>query len=289
MSKHALQLAPLLQKTKSLLLNNNFDSTESTNLDSSAAENYKTNDNITPAEQQTTTTTTTTTTKKSNLANRRFQIAQLVDTHSKFEYAKVFVITSTLLSAGFGANPIPFIDAPLLVATQFTLITSLCGVYGLPNASTYYGLFKYVLAAPLLGLVGADLLKLIPGVGTVVGGVVDVVICATLTLSLGIAVVKICEIAINERNARAYGVGQGRPEFKLDARVGAVFKEVYTTSKDAIKGMLTSGSLSKEGLVGLMQQSVPEDDKAFLFDETDDQDQNQENGVGIKKKKTVAV
>ncbi|KAJ3377705.1 hypothetical protein HDU84_008306 [Entophlyctis sp. JEL0112] len=254
------QVLPLIGKTRQLLLSRDPTLT-SASINNSNSKPIKSDDSADskdiPADAPNPTTVAASShAAASVLANRRFQIAQLVDTSPKFEYAKIFVITSTLLSAGFGANPIPFIDAPLLVATQFTLITSVCSVYGLPNTSTYYGLFKYVLAAPLLGLMGADILKLIPGVGTVVGGVVDVVICATLTLSLGIAVVKICENAIRARNACNAGVAQPRPQFRLDSQVGVVFKEVYSDSKDAVRAMLKTGSLTKDGLLAMMQAAV---------------------------------
>ncbi|KAI8612033.1 hypothetical protein BC830DRAFT_605115 [Chytriomyces sp. MP71] len=83
---------------------------------------------------------------------RRYQIAQLIDSAIKFEYAKTFIITTTLISTGLGASPIPFADAPLLVATQLTLVNSVCSVYGVQNASTYWGLFKNVMATPIVGL-----------------------------------------------------------------------------------------------------------------------------------------
>ncbi|KAJ3259245.1 hypothetical protein HDU77_001939 [Chytriomyces hyalinus] len=206
-----------------------------------------------PAFEQTLHTKCKSLLSKTPQATRRYQIAQLIDTVTKFEYAKTFVITTTLISTGIGANPLPFVDAPILVATQLALVNSICSVYGFENASTYWGLFKNVMATPFVGLMGADLLKMIPGVGTVVGGVVDVVICATMTLSLGIATVRMCDDLLLARNQVGAGLGVGRPLFKIDAAVGAVFKEVYNSTKEAIRGLLKSGNLSKENLMGMMQ------------------------------------
>ncbi|KAJ3011892.1 UNVERIFIED_CONTAM: hypothetical protein HDU68_001474 [Siphonaria sp. JEL0065] len=263
-------LLPLVHTTRKLLLahpatNTNSNSASSNDapvgsVEASASNNAAATDNTDNDVQQNNgntsnnnTANTNTTSNNGTISNRRFQIAQLVDVTPKFEYAKVFVITSTLLAAGFGANPIPFIDAPLLVATEWALLNSICQVYGLENRSTYWGLFKNIMATPMIGLMGADVMKLIPGFGTVVGGVIDVVICATLTLSLGVAVTRMCAASIDARNARAFGVGEGRPFFTMDAEVGAMFKEVYNGSKEAIKGMLKSGTLSKEGLMNMVQ------------------------------------
>ncbi|KAI8612034.1 hypothetical protein BC830DRAFT_605345 [Chytriomyces sp. MP71] len=186
---------------------------------------------------------------------RRYQIAQLIDKTSKYAFAQTFVITTTLIAAGIGANPIPFVDAPLLIATQLTLVNSICSVYGFRNASTYWGLAKNVLATPILGLIGADMIKILPGLGTIVGGIADVIICATMTISLGIATVRMCDGLLTERNARGNGIGEGRPVFVIDAAVGKVFKEVYTSTKDAIKSLARNGKLSKESLMGMMESN----------------------------------
>ncbi|KAJ3074822.1 hypothetical protein HDU98_010091 [Podochytrium sp. JEL0797] len=267
-------LAPLLAATKHALLTTSSATNAIREEEEELAE-VPDADITTPAPTATTTSTapsntvtTVTPAKKptsaSNISNRRFQIAQQIDTTSKLAYSQTFIITSTLLAAGFGANPIPFIDAPLLVATQWTLLNSICQVYGLENRSTYWSLFKYILAAPMGGLLGADLVKMIPGFGTVVGGVIDVVICATLTLSLGIAVTKMCDRGLVDRNARNFGVGEGRAFFVMDKEVGAVFKEVYQSSKDAIKAMLTSGTLSKEGLMKMVSKDLEDEAPASV-------------------------
>ncbi|KAI9344692.1 hypothetical protein BDR26DRAFT_185202 [Obelidium mucronatum] len=284
----AHQLMPLIQTIKKLLLNYPSEQSSSsatatapaavaTSVDPADAGDVAVNSNTsndTPSatENSATAAATTAASNSSNntnmTRNRRFQIAQLIDPTPKFDYAKVFVITSTLLAAGFGANPIPFIDAPLLVATEWALLNSICSVYGLENKSTYWGLFKNIMATPMLGLMGADMMKLIPGFGTVVGGVIDVVICATLTLSLGVAVTRMCAGAMEDRNARGNGIGVGRPYFTMDAEVGAMFKEVYNGSKEAIKGMLKSGTLSKEGLMQMVSSGGAVDASADDGSET---------------------
>ena len=43
-----------------------------------------------------------------------------------------------------------------------------------------------------------NMLKMIPGAGTVVGGVISASVAASLTLSLGLAYIKVCEFIVKE-------------------------------------------------------------------------------------------
>ncbi|KAJ3287307.1 hypothetical protein HDU79_005816 [Rhizoclosmatium sp. JEL0117] len=186
--------------------------------------------------------------------NRRFQVAQLIDTTSKFELAKQVLLTDTLINAGLGVNPIPFIDAPLVIGGQYSIMVQMAQTYGLTSRNSYWALVKNVLAIPLAGMFGADLLKMVPGMGTVAGAVVDVAISIALSLSLGIAVGRISEkTLINRRKGKRVPVDEGgRPVFILDSEVTKVFKETYAATKEIVKGMLKNGTLSRDGLMGLL-------------------------------------
>lgn len=94
---------------------------------------------------------------------------------------------------GIGFTPIPCADAPLLVAAQMGLIARLSYLWGMDLAPilTTGGILN--LALTNLGKSAAgQLLKLIPGVGTLVGGLINGSVGATLTYGLGAAINESC-------------------------------------------------------------------------------------------------
>lgn len=92
-----------------------------------------------------------------------------------------------------GFIPIPMADAPILVANQTWLMVNLLKLYGLGSLQNMVtGGSLQVLLGSLLTMTGkslaANLLKLIPGVGTLAGGVINAGVATTLTVLFGEAV-----------------------------------------------------------------------------------------------------
>lgn len=99
--------------------------------------------------------------------------------------------TAALAAATTAASPIPFSDAALLIPIQATMITGLYKANGanisrevvegaLKNATIVSGFGKSL---------AGNVLKFIPGVGTIVGGTLNAGVSVTLTEALGFAVV----------------------------------------------------------------------------------------------------
>ena len=98
-----------------------------------------------------------------------------------------------------GAIPIPFADAPLLIAQQVALMTTICGIFKINIKKD--GL--KALAATALGAGGAavvgktlatNLIKLRPGAGSVVGGTISAGTAGLVTLAMGKAFVQVCKL-----------------------------------------------------------------------------------------------
>lgn len=96
-----------------------------------------------------------------------------------------------------GAVPIPFADMPLLIGEQVVMMTSICAVYGIKVKKE--GL--KMLAIQVIGAGGASVLgktiatnvvKLIPGAGSVVGGAISATTAGVITFALGMAFIEIC-------------------------------------------------------------------------------------------------
>lgn len=106
------------------------------------------------------------------------------DLEAKLEESKKAVNVATAAAAGIGASPIPFSDAPLLVAAQQAMLVRLAYIWDLD--------LKEVIASSLIdsimSTVGKSLagtiLKFIPGLN-IVGMVVNAAVAAALTYALG--------------------------------------------------------------------------------------------------------
>ena len=98
--------------------------------------------------------------------------------------------TASAAAATTAASPLPFSDAALLIPIQATMITSL---YKADGANISQGFVKGVLKATVISNFGkslaGNLLKFIPGVGTLAGGTINAGVAVGFTEALGFAVV----------------------------------------------------------------------------------------------------
>ena len=96
-------------------------------------------------------------------------------------------------AAAVGAVPLSFSDAVLLVPLQTTMTLHILNVYGIEKISQpISGLVGSMLMTQVGKSTAAGLLKLIPGVGSLLGGAVTAAVAGTLTGALGYA---ICELS----------------------------------------------------------------------------------------------
>lgn len=121
---------------------------------------------------------------------------EITELNEKAENAVAVAVAAT---ATTGAIPIPFADAPLLIGEQVTLMATICGIYGINIKKD--GL--KMLAATVIGAGGAaivgktvatNLLKLIPGAGSVAGGVISAGTAGVVTLAMGKAFIEVCKM-----------------------------------------------------------------------------------------------
>ncbi len=93
----------------------------------------------------------------------------------------------------------PFADAALLVPTQISMIAGITVIFGLDISKSFLTSF----VSSTIGAAGATvlgrsivsgLLKLIPGVGTVAGGLISGTTAGLITTALGEAYIKIMEM-----------------------------------------------------------------------------------------------
>lgn len=127
-------------------------------------------------------------------------------------------------SATVSFTPIPLSDAPLLLANQAAMAARILFIYNLQQISDT---LKSVMLTPIIGNIisnsgiwlAGTLLKLIPGVGTISGGVINASVAGSITYAIGAATIELCELFI-EKNLQ--GVAEPLTEF---ARTAAPFFE----------------------------------------------------------------
>lgn len=127
-----------------------------------------------------------------------FQNVQIASLREKKKHAQAAVATAAAAAIGAGAAPIPFSDCTVLIPAQIAMITSITVTFGFAvNKSIITALLSSTIGsggATLLGrTVVSNLLKLIPGIGTVGGGAISAGTAAAITTALGEAYIGIME------------------------------------------------------------------------------------------------
>lgn len=150
----------------------------------------------------------------------------------KTQKAQVIVATAATTAAGTGFAPIPFADSTLLVPEEIAMLAAITNVYGLSiqkaTLTTIISATIGTAGATVLGkTVVSNILKCIPGVGSVVGGAVSGAVAAAITAALGEAYIGIMTlIASGEMKTADLETDVGK------AKVSSMFKQRLSLKRD---------------------------------------------------------
>lgn len=132
-------------------------------------------------------------------ASQSFMIASLnIDIDAKKDrVTKVIIPIYAGLSIAAAAIPLPFSDCAVLVPMQIKQAADIINAYNVANFSS---VATAVIQQTVISQVGKmlakslgnQLLKLIPGLGSVAGGVANSFVAASITVSMGLALSEIC-------------------------------------------------------------------------------------------------
>lgn len=169
------------------------------------------------------------------VARKAFVKEQIASLNLKAEEAFNYVTGYVASSAIVGASPIPFSDAFLLVPLQATMLGHITVIFGLPFDKAF---ITAILSA--IGGVGGittagrfivtNLIKLIPGAGTVVGGAIAASTAATLTLALGLAYIELLK-----RYMKSQIDGEPISLPNLTKMFADIYKEYVQTGRTTLK------------------------------------------------------
>jgi len=134
---------------------------------------------------------------------KAFINAQIVNIEEKEKAAHKWMITYVGSAAITGIIPIPFSSWIAIVPVQLTMLIHISIIYGLDVdkallQSLLTGAFTSS-AATILGRFLAGLAKFIPGIGTLVGGIIDASIAGSITTAIGIAYIKLLSKAMKSK------------------------------------------------------------------------------------------
>lgn len=153
-------------------------------------------------------------------AQKAFIAAQKISLKHKRALANAAVMTTAAAAAAEGFIPLPFSDALALIPTQIGMIGTITATYGLK-------LSKSNMAAVITSLVGTQMvtiagksivsaaLKMIPGLGTILGGTISGATASVLTIALGETFICIMDkIALGEMKVSDLQDDDKMKEFK---------------------------------------------------------------------------
>jgi uncharacterized protein (DUF697 family) len=121
---------------------------------------------------------------------RAFTAAQKVDLNLKKSTSRKIVFASAATAGGIGATPIPFSDAVAIVPIQIGMLAGISATFGLSLDQSFLGTIVGAFAAGAGGtFVGraivSNVLKMIPGIGSIAGGAISGSTAAMITTTLG--------------------------------------------------------------------------------------------------------
>lgn len=149
------------------------------------------------------------------------QHVQIACLDEKKRRAQAAVATASVAAAGEGATPIPFSDCALLIPTQVGMIASITVIFGFDvNKSVITALLSSSIGAGGATLLGktvvTNILKFIPGAGTVVGGVISASTAGVITAALGEAYIAIMELVFKgEMSIDDLGTKKGKDKMTV--------------------------------------------------------------------------
>jgi uncharacterized protein (DUF697 family)/GTP-binding protein EngB required for normal cell division len=151
----------------------------------------------------------------------------------KLRKANAIVATAAAAAAATGAIPIPFTDAAVLVPEQIGMIASITAVFGIPiEKATLTALLSATIGTVGTTVMGktvvSGLLKMIPGVGSVAGGVISASVAAALTAALGEAYIAIMMmVSKGEMSVSELDTDEGK------AKIASIFKSKLGLKRNA--------------------------------------------------------
>lgn len=166
---------------------------------------------------------------------KSFTNAQRIDIDQKVKSAKSWARRSVATSFGVGFIPIPFSDASLLVPMQVALLAHITVIFGISiDRATMLSIIAAVGGTGSATVIGRSVVsnafKFIPGVGTVVGGIISGTTASVVTQALASSYIEVLKhISENELTEKETTTD------KIIEMMQKEFKKYVNTNKKKLK------------------------------------------------------
>jgi uncharacterized protein (DUF697 family)/GTPase SAR1 family protein len=184
-----------------------------------------------------------------------FVVAQQVNAGRKVEASCLVVAGASMTCAAIGAAPIPVADIIGMTAAQVAMVATLLYIWGHDprDRSLIAGLGAQQTFVGSVGKGLASLLKMIPGVGTITGGVINAAIGGTFTGLQGVITTVVMNVIFEAKVQGAVGGYTEKQIAELWAKVRGVLDIAGTAG--LIRGAITGGNF-QEALAGIAGQAI---------------------------------
>ena len=182
-------------------------------------------------------------------AQKAFINAQQVDIERKVKSAKTWANRYILTTFGVGFTPIPFSDASIIVPMQITLLTHITVIFGVSiDRATILSVIAAVGGTGSATYIGRTIVsnafKFIPGVGTVIGGLISGTTASIITRALADSYIQVLKvIAINELE------GKSTSTDKLIAFMQKQFKQTIKANKSDLSNESDNLETDQKGFI----------------------------------------
>ncbi len=127
------------------------------------------------------------------LATDALVAAQKIDFDRKAEAVAATVKKATAAATAAGFTPIPVADAAVLVPIQIGMMARIAHIYDIPlERATVASLATTTVTTQAGRAAATGLIKLIPGIGTITGGLITGSVAGSITYAVGLAWQRVC-------------------------------------------------------------------------------------------------
>jgi small GTP-binding protein len=151
---------------------------------------------------------------------------------AKGKSARNHILVAAGEAAAAGAIPVPFLDIPILLSISNTMIYQIGQIYGLDKPAVDSMIQEkqiraWIYSAVVGRSVVFELVKFIPGVGTIGGGAIDAVTCAAVTSAIGYSFSRIFrEITWRRWREAGFKVDDAWVQQQLDATFQRIWSDL---------------------------------------------------------------
>ena len=156
-----------------------------------------------------------------------------------------------LYSMGAGLVPVPLIDIAAVTAVQIDMLRQLAVLYGADYDATKGKAFASALAGGTFARIGASVVKSIPGVGTIVGGMSMVVLSGSSTYAVGKVARGVFESGRDLASADMEAVKEAyKQQFEEGKQYVSNLRQESVESEDVFQALERLSELKGKGVIG---------------------------------------